>query len=351
MPCFYARRGVGGDNFAVVRSYLDVFNRHDLERSVEFFHRDAEVFPSPSRLTPPGTIYRGSAGIRTWLTSAFPHKPQAHIESFHTFGDLPDEVLVTTSVVTEGDRTPLKLATVITVRDGKIYRAEGFLTQAEARAARRRTNDRFDSLFGRASDAIVLCDDKGHLTDANLTAAGFFGLELEELRNRTIFEVAPPQLVTGLERLWANLQRDGQFGAEPGFVSRRGESYPIEVRSMSNFAPGRHLILLTTRAEKRPSPGDPAEGSRLLLPAGRLGDKRGGSAGSGEGAEPRPYLTARELQVLQLAAHGRSTSEIADTLYLSAVTVKTHFQHIYKKLGRHDRAAALAQGLRLGLIE
>jgi DNA-binding NarL/FixJ family response regulator len=61
-------------------------------------------------------------------------------------------------------------------------------------------------------------------------------------------------------------------------------------------------------------------------------------------------LTPRELEVLQLAAEGRSTSEIADALYLSSVTVKTHFQHIYKKLGARDRTAAVAECMRRGLI-
>jgi DNA-binding CsgD family transcriptional regulator len=64
---------------------------------------------------------------------------------------------------------------------------------------------------------------------------------------------------------------------------------------------------------------------------------------------PTP-LTAREVEVLQLAAEGRSTRELADLLYLSPGTVKTHFQHIYAKLGVSDRAAAVARALRGGWI-
>jgi DNA-binding NarL/FixJ family response regulator len=65
----------------------------------------------------------------------------------------------------------------------------------------------------------------------------------------------------------------------------------------------------------------------------------------------KPTLTARELEVLQLAAEGRSTSEIAGSLYLSPVTVKTHFHHIYKKLAVSDRTAAVAECMRRGLIQ
>lgn len=62
-------------------------------------------------------------------------------------------------------------------------------------------------------------------------------------------------------------------------------------------------------------------------------------------------LTGREIEVLQLAARGLSGPEIAAQLVISAGTVRTHFENIYPKLGVGDRAAAVAQGLRLGLIE
>ena len=41
---------------------------------------------------------------------------------------------------------------------------------------------------------------------------------------------------------------------------------------------------------------------------------------------------------------------IAERLVLSPATVKTHFEHVYEKLGVGDRAAAVAHGLRVGLI-
>jgi two-component system nitrate/nitrite response regulator NarL len=62
-------------------------------------------------------------------------------------------------------------------------------------------------------------------------------------------------------------------------------------------------------------------------------------------------LTARQLRVLELAAGGSTTQQIAATLGLSGATVRTHFDHLYEKLGVTDRAAAVAQGLRRGLIE
>jgi DNA-binding CsgD family transcriptional regulator len=61
-------------------------------------------------------------------------------------------------------------------------------------------------------------------------------------------------------------------------------------------------------------------------------------------------LTARQLDVLELAAAGNTTAEIAAALGLSSSTVRTHFDHLYEKLGVAERAAAVAQGVRLGLI-
>ncbi len=62
-------------------------------------------------------------------------------------------------------------------------------------------------------------------------------------------------------------------------------------------------------------------------------------------------LTPRELQVLQLASHGRTAGEIAVELFVSPSTVATHFKHVYEKYGVSDRAAAVAKALREGLIE
>jgi PAS domain S-box-containing protein len=61
-------------------------------------------------------------------------------------------------------------------------------------------------------------------------------------------------------------------------------------------------------------------------------------------------LTDRELEVLRLAAEGNSGPQIAESLFVSPSTIKTHFEHIYEKLGVGDRAAAVAHALRIGLI-
>lgn len=69
-----------------------------------------------------------------------------------------------------------------------------------------------------------------------------------------------------------------------------------------------------------------------------------------QGSEQRPDLSPREVEILQLTAGGSSAADIAERLFLSRATVKTHLQHVYEKLGVADRAAAVAEGMRRGLV-
>ncbi|MFN2451502.1 MAG: response regulator [Candidatus Dormibacteria bacterium] len=74
------------------------------------------------------------------------------------------------------------------------------------------------------------------------------------------------------------------------------------------------------------------------------------------GRRPRPggggerELTARELEVLQLMAGGRSNGQIAVQLFVSENTVKTHVSNILAKLGAADRAGAVSTAHKQRLI-
>lgn len=67
--------------------------------------------------------------------------------------------------------------------------------------------------------------------------------------------------------------------------------------------------------------------------------------------DARPRLSDREHEVLKLIAQGLSAPEIGERIHLSTATVKTHLQHLYEKLGVSERAAAVAEGMRRGLVE
>jgi DNA-binding CsgD family transcriptional regulator len=57
-------------------------------------------------------------------------------------------------------------------------------------------------------------------------------------------------------------------------------------------------------------------------------------------------LTAREAEILELVAGGRSNREVAQQLFISEPTVKVHLRHIYEKLGVRNRAEASARAAR-----
>lgn len=62
-------------------------------------------------------------------------------------------------------------------------------------------------------------------------------------------------------------------------------------------------------------------------------------------------LSDRELEVVRLLAIGLRNDEIADTLYVTGNTVKTHLAHAYGKLGVRSRTEAIARCAALGLLK
>ncbi|MGW4483645.1 response regulator [Amycolatopsis sp. NPDC004368] len=61
-------------------------------------------------------------------------------------------------------------------------------------------------------------------------------------------------------------------------------------------------------------------------------------------------LTSRELDVLRLVATGATNRAAANQLFISEASTKTHLLHAYAKLGVNDRAAAVAEAYRRGLL-
>lgn len=75
-----------------------------------------------------------------------------------------------------------------------------------------------------------------------------------------------------------------------------------------------------------------------------------GPAGVASEGQTSDQLTAREIEVLRLAAKGMSNKDIADTLFLSLRTVKAHLTNIFNKMGCGSRTDAIIKGLREGYI-
>jgi DNA-binding NarL/FixJ family response regulator len=97
-----------------------------------------------------------------------------------------------------------------------------------------------------------------------------------------------------------------------------------------------------------------AAGDALLAPAvtRRLLERFAGTLPE-RGSGPPPalqMLTERELEVLRLLAGGCSNAELAERLFLSEATVKTHVSSILRKLGLRDRVQAVTVAYDAGLV-
>jgi DNA-binding NarL/FixJ family response regulator len=62
-------------------------------------------------------------------------------------------------------------------------------------------------------------------------------------------------------------------------------------------------------------------------------------------------LTGRERDIFRLIAEGLSNPEIAERLYISETTVKTHVTHVFQKLDVRDRVQAVVLAYKSGLFE
>lgn len=104
---------------------------------------------------------------------------------------------------------------------------------------------------------------------------------------------------------------------------------------------------------KRINPDDLASAVRQVV-AGvvyqRAADHGGEEAASGAPATPVDELTKRELTMLEAVARGLSTKAISRELWISEKTVKFHLTNIYRKLGVHNRTAAMRYAFQHGLV-
>ncbi|MET0405186.1 MAG: response regulator transcription factor [Cystobacter sp.] len=69
-----------------------------------------------------------------------------------------------------------------------------------------------------------------------------------------------------------------------------------------------------------------------------------------DGEPPLKPLSDREREILQLIAKGVSNNEAAQVLSLSKATIRTHLEHIYRKLEVTNRTEAVTEGIRKGII-
>lgn len=168
--------------------------------------------------------------------------------------------------------------------------------------------------------------------------------DLQELQpDVAVIDMRIPEL-SGLEVL-AAARRDG-LETRIVFLSAHVDS-DLVYRAIAGGASG-YLSKEADRDEILDAVSAVSRGQVVIAPEGQTG--LAGEIRRREVVE-RPILTPREREVLVLTADGLTAPEIAKRLQLGVATVRSHLQNLYEKLGVSDRAAAVAQAMRTGLLE
>ena len=133
-----------------------------------------------------------------------------------------------------------------------------------------------------------------------------------------------------------------------GYLTKDASAEQIEAAVRAVHAGQTHLDpAVQARLVATVTGGGPATGAGPVTGGGPdAGGGPGTSGGPGTGqtgraAPPPAGLTSREAEVLTLLASGLSNAEIAQRLFLSNATVKTHINRIFAKIGARDRAQAV----------
>ncbi|MDX3457081.1 response regulator transcription factor [Streptomyces sp. ME02-8801-2C] len=140
------------------------------------------------------------------------------------------------------------------------------------------------------------------------------------------------------------------------------------IRRLAAEAPGVAVVMLTSSAGRADVVRALEAGARgYVLKAGPPEELfravRGAAAGAlglapeivgelvGQVVSPEQELSGREIEVVRLMAEGLSNRAIAGALFLSEATIKTHLVRVYRKLKVDNRAAAVSEAVRRGVLE
>lgn len=199
-------------------------------------------------------------------------------------------------------------------------------------------------IFSSATDAVFAIDGARRIVYYNKTFADIFPHQASGLSRRQCYEVLCGRTLAG-EKLCrpdcsiGNALLKGQPVENFGLSVPRDDEEPLRISVGAIPVSG---VFDDVAAIFMLRPIDPS--CSLFRPA----DDRKRTNGDSPDIEHR--LTCREWQILKLLAGGLDTRALANALHISHVTARNHIQHIYAKLGIHNRAEAVSYIFRNGLM-
>ena len=191
---------------------------------------------------------------------------------------------------------------------------------------------RLRAVLERSRHPMLIADDQRRWVTGNAAACDLLGITREEIPWRTMDEFTSPGERKRLEDQWGKfLASGGAEGWYELYVPDRGP-VPVEFSATANVLPARHLSVFIPPDSTADPPIEKPSTTWAAVPV----------EGSG-----RLRLSERECEVMTLVAAGLQSGEIAQRLFLSPETVKSH---VHNALGAHTRAHAVAIALATGQI-
>jgi DNA-binding CsgD family transcriptional regulator len=192
---------------------------------------------------------------------------------------------------------------------------------------------RLRTALERSRHPMLIADDQRRWVTGNAAACDLLGIAWEEIPWRTMDDFTPPSERKRLEEQWgAFLASGGAEGWYQLYIPDRGP-VPVEFSATANVLPARHLSVFIPHDEASAEQANGATWAPVAV--------------EGSGRLP---LTEREREVMTLVASGLQGGDIAERLFLSPETVKSHVHNALGKLGAHTRAHAVAIALVTGQI-
>ena len=185
---------------------------------------------------------------------------------------------------------------------------------------------------------MLIADDYRRWVSGNAAACELLGLAQEAVSWHTMDDFTPPSERDRLKQRWVEFLAQGEAGGRYELYVPDHEPFPVEFGAIANVLPGRHLALFIP-PDKQSFADDIGTSTRVSEWRALMAVREG-----------RLPLTKREREVMTLAAAGGQSGDMAERLYLSPETIKSHIQNAMGKLGAHTRAHAVAIALVTGQI-
>ncbi|MEA2193864.1 MAG: hypothetical protein QOG42_298 [Solirubrobacteraceae bacterium] len=183
-------------------------------------------------------------------------------------------------------------------------------------------------VFEDSGVPMVMADSRRRFVEVNDPARLWFRLSPKAMRTFAIGDLTPAHPPGVMEQAWERMLDAGSVaGRYPAYASD-GSGVDLLYRGVAHILPGLHLIAFA-----------PVDWPALEFDV--ITDDR---------PDAFATLTPREIEVLSLAAEGLNGPEIAQKLFISRATVRTHLANVCEKLGVRNRTAAVAKAMRLGVI-